>query len=46
MYMKEIYLIRHGEIVGNAGKPTADYRTMFLTERDWEQAQALAASLF
>ena len=42
MYMKEIYLIRHGESVGNAGKSTDDHRTMPLIESGWEQARTLA----
>lgn len=45
VHMKEIYLIRHGESVGNAGKSTADHRTMPLTERGWEQARTLADHL-
>ena len=43
--MKEIYLIRHGESVGNAGKSTDDHRTMPLTERGREQARTLADHL-
>lgn len=43
--MKKIYLIRHGESVGNAGKSTADHRSMPLTEKGWEQARALAEKI-
>ncbi len=43
--MKKIYLIRHGESVGNAGKSTADHRSMPLTEKGWAQARALAEKI-
>lgn len=37
-----LILIRHGESAGNAGLRTADHRTIPLTERGREQAEALA----
>ncbi len=43
--MKKIYLIRHGESVGNAGKSTVDHRSMPLTEKGWAQARALAEKI-
>ena len=38
----QLILIRHGESAGNAGLRTADHRTIPLTERGREQAEALA----
>ena len=43
--MKSIYLIRHGESIGNAGKCQKGHRNMPLTNKGWEQAHALANSL-
>ena len=43
--MKKIWLIRHGESIANAGKPTEDHAAIPLSELGIRQAQALSLQI-